>query len=165
MSLLRKPSGVSISTCCFYDANSPSAPESINVRHAHGYLDDVNVILVEGIVLVKRDEAAQRAIYLVLGSQCPDHMHGVRIVDHVPQQWSSMREVVTELCRGCEKVTGHDLGCDVVCIVLLVVFRSFCRCTGLRSASRWGRCALDEVYTESNCAEDRWICKAWICRR
>ena len=150
--------------------------ESFNDRHENGYPDDLNVTLVEGIVLVKRDEAAQRAIYLVFGSQCPLHMHGVRIVDHVPQQWPSMREVVTEIGRGCEKVAGHDLGGDVVCIVLLVVFRifcrctglrsaSFCRCTGLRSASRWGRCAFDEVYTESSCAEDRWICKAWIFRR
>ena len=139
--------------------------ESLHDRHVKGCRDDLNVTLVEGIVLVKRDEAAQRAIYLVLGSRMPAHMHGVRIVDHDPQQWPSMREVVTEIGRGCEKLAGHDLGGDVVCIVLLVVFRSFCRCAGLRSASRRGRCALDEVYAEGSCAEDRWICKAWICRR
>ena len=113
--------------------------ESFNDRHGNGYPDDLNVTLVEGIVLVKRDEATQRAIYLVFGSRYPLHMHGVRIVDHAPQQWPSMREVVTEIGRGCEKVAGHDLGGDVVCIVLLVVFRSFCQCIGLRSANRWGK--------------------------
>ena len=73
--------------------------ESFNDRHVNDYPDDLNVCLVEGIVLVKRDEAVQRAIYLVFGSQCPIHMHGVRVVDHVPQQWPSMREVVTKVGR------------------------------------------------------------------
>ena len=100
--------------------------ESFNDRHVNVYPDGLNVARVEGIVLVKRDEADQMAIYLVFGFQYPLHMHGVRIVEHVPQQWPSMREVVTEIGRGCDQVAGHDLGGEVVCIVLIVVFRSLC---------------------------------------
>ena len=84
-------------------------------------------------------------------------MHAVRIVDHVSQQWPSMRIVVTEIGRGCDKFAGHDLGGESLSVVSLVVLRVFCRRTGLRSTSRWTGFAVDKVYTESSCAEDRWI--------
>ena len=110
--------------------------ESFNNRHSSGYHDELNVALVEGIVLVKKDEAEQRAIYLVVGSQQPLHMHGVRVVNEVLQQWPSMREVVGVVCCGREKFGGHDLGGDVVLIL-----------------------SLDQVYTDSGCTEDGWLCK------